>query len=470
MGKSGLGLQKPHISGSLGSMIRWFLVLVVLGGSCLPAKSADRPNVLFILADDLGWMDLGCYGSTFYESPGIDLLARQGMRFTRAYTAGSVCSPTRASIMTGRYPVRTGITDYIPGFKAPGARLKTRPTRQELALEEVTIGEGMREGGYQTYYAGKWHLGSAGFQPHDQGFEVVVDDDSLGNAAKDPLVGDRLTDEALKFLEQRDSTRPFFMVLAYHEPHLPILAHPRHIAHYREKAASLSSSEPAVRPERKGLTRLQQDVPGYGCEVAVLNEAVVRLTEKLESLGLAGDTVVVFTSDNGGLSTKDKPGPTSNLPLRAGKGWLYEGGIRVPLIIRAPGLTKPGTVSDVPVMSTDYFPTFLEMAGLPLHPEWHQDGRSLVPLLRGGVLASRDLFWHYPHYHGSTWAPGSAVRRDRWKLVEFFEEGVAELYDVEADPGERRNVIQEEPGKAAELRGALEKWRQETGAFIPTRS
>jgi arylsulfatase A-like enzyme len=426
-----------------------------------------RPNLLFILADDLGWRDPGCYGSTFNETPHLDRLAREGLRFTQAYTAGAVCSPTRGSIMTGKVPVRTGVTDYIPGLPSTGRKLVTQRTRTELALEEVTVAEALKEGGYQTFYAGKWHLGGRGFEPADQGFEVEVPDAQLGNHGKDWRAGQRLTEAAIKFLDERDASRPFFMFLGYHEPHTPILEYPDHIATFRDKTAKLAATV-TTRPEREGLTRVVQNDAAYGSEVAGLDAFVGRVLAKLETKNLAGSTIVIFFSDNGGLSTKADPGPTSNEPLRAGKGWLYEGGIRVPMIVRAPGITRAGATADTPVVSTDFYPTLLELAGLPARPAQHRDGISLVPVLRGGAGPQRDPFyWHYPHYHGSTWAPGGAMREGDWKLIEFFEEGTTELYDLKSDLSERRNLAAREPGRLQAMRAKLAAWRAETGAYVP---
>jgi arylsulfatase A-like enzyme len=436
----------------------------------LPAVSADsKPNILFILADDLGWSDLGCYGSPFQETPHLDQLAREGMRFTQAYSAGAVCSPTRGSIMTGKYPVRTGVTDYIPGLPSTGRKLAAPRTKTELALEELTIAESLRAGGYQTFYAGKWHLGGNGYEPPDQGFEVFVSDAQLGNHGRDWKVGQRLTEAAVKFLDDRDQARPFFMFLGYHEPHTPILEYSDYIERFREKAAGLPKTEPDVVIERDGQTRVVQNDAAYGSEVAGLDAFVGRVLDKLDQTGLDKNTLVVFFSDNGGLSTKANPGPTSNQPLRAGKGWLYEGGIRVPLIVRAPGMTRPGSVQTTPVISTDFYPTLLELTGLSLRPDQHHDGVSIVNLFRGGsALAERTLYWHYPHYHGSTWAPGGALRDGDWKLIEFFDEGTAELYNLASDLGERENLAEKHPDRLRALQKKLAAWRGETAAVVPT--
>lgn len=444
------------------------LVLAALASLACPPIAAAKPNILFVLADDLGWRDLGCYGSTFNETPHLDRLAREGMRFTQAYTAGAVCSPTRGSIMAGKFPVRTGVTDYIPGLPSTGRKLATQRTRTELALEEITLAESLRDGGYQTFYAGKWHLGGKGFEPDAQGFEIYVPDAQLGNHGKDWQVGQRLSDSAVKFLDGRDVSRPFFMFLGYHEPHTPILEYPDHIAKFREKATRLPAIDASSRAERDGQTRVAQNDPAYGSEVAGLDAFVGGVLEKLEKTGLAENTIVIFFSDNGGLSTKASPGPTSNEPLRAGKGWLYEGGIRVPLIVRAPGVTRAGSTTDAPVISTDFYPTLLDLAGLPAKAEQHRDGVSIAPILRGGASPARDaLFWHYPHYHGSTWAPGGAMREGDWKLIEFFEEGTAELYNLREDLSERHNLATAEPERLKAMRDKLAAWRAETGAFLP---
>ncbi|MGV3659084.1 MAG: sulfatase [Prosthecobacter sp.] len=430
--------------------------------------AAAQPNILFILADDLGWKDLGCYGSPFNETPNIDKLASQGLRFTQAYTAGAVCSPTRGSIMSGKFPARTGVTDYIPGLPSTGRKLVTKPTNKQLALEEVTVAEALKEGGYQTFYAGKWHLGNKGFEPQDQGFEVVVSDASLGNNGKDWQSGQKLSESAMKFLDERDSKRPFFMFLGYHEPHTPILEYPAHIAKFKEKAAGQITAAVHSRQERDGQTRLLQNDPAYASEVAGLDGFVGSVLEKLDKGGLADNTIVIFFSDNGGLSTKADIGPTSNEPLRAGKGWLYEGGIRVPLIVRMPGKAKAGATTDAPVISTDIYPTLLGLAGLPARPEQHRDGLDMSAVLRGEGTPARDtLFWHYPHYHGSTWAPGGAMREGDWKLIEFFDEGTAELYNLKADLSERENMAAAEPERLKAMREKLAVWRADTGAYLP---
>jgi arylsulfatase A-like enzyme len=431
------------------------------------AEPAKKPNIVFLLADDLGWKDLSCSGSPFCETPNIDRLAGQGMRFTQAYTAGAVCSPTRGSLMTGKYPVRTGVTDYIPGLNPVGMKLSPPPTKRQLALEEVTVAEALKQGGYQTFYAGKWHLGGKGYEPIDQGFDVYVSDTELGRHGRDPLVGKRISEAAVDFLDKRDRSKPFFAYLGYHEPHTPILEYPNHLKRFQDKAAKLPPGDKPIK-EHDGLARARQDDPVYGSEVAGLDEWVGIVLDALEERKLADNTIVIFFSDNGGLCVKAQPGPTSNAPLRAGKGWLYEGGIRVPLVVRAPGRTKPGSTCDTPVISTDGFPTLLELAGLPAMPKHHVDGVSIAPLLRGEPPPHRDaLFWHYPHYHGSTWAPGSAIRQGDWKLIEFYHYDKVELYNLRDDIGEQHDLSKRMPEKTAELLAQLHAWQKQTGAVIP---
>ena len=430
------------------------------------AAAAARPNILILIADDLGARDLGVYGSTFDETPALDRLAASGMRFTQAYAAGSVCSPTRASLWTGRTPARTGLTDFLPGQRPAGTLLEILDPARALAESEVTLAEALRESGYQTFYAGKWHLGSGAGAPHAHGYEVAMPEPS--RVAPTERSG-RIVDEALAFVGARDPTRPFFAVVSFYEPHTPIVRYPGHFARFEAKAVALGPA-PAPIAEHDARTRARQDDPAYASEVAGLDDQVGRVLDALARDGLADRTIVVFLSDNGGFSTAAEVGPTSNAPLRAGKGWLYEGGIRIPLLIRAPGVTAPGTTSDAPVLTTDLYPTLLALAGLPARPAQHLDGVSLAPLLQAeGAPAPRDLFWHYPHYHGSKWRPGSAVRVGDWKLVAFYEDERVELYDLADDPGERHDRAREQPEKLAELRARLARFVAETGAVIPKR-
>ncbi len=458
---------------------------VGLGGSAFGAKP-KQPNIVFFLVDDLGWADLACYGSTFHETPNLDKLAASGMRFTDAYTSCPVCSPTRASIMTGKYPARLNITDWIPGQNPKGTKLLGPQDKHELPLEEVTIAEALKQQGYATFFAGKWHLGDTGYFPENQGFDVnkgghhkgsppggyytPYKNPKLTDGPEGEYLPDRLTDESIRFLETRGDD-PFLLYLAFYTVHTPIQACKRHLDKFKAKADALPRAKKRrfVR-EHDGQNRQVQDNPAYASMVYAMDENIGRLLDKLDELGLSDDTIIVFTSDNGGLSTlRGKSGPTSNVPLRAGKGWCYEGGIRAPLIVRAPGTSTPGSTCDVPVTSTDFYPTLLELAGLSPMPDQHADGLSLAPLLAGGASLERDaLYWHFPHYHGSTWTPGAAVRAGDWKLVAFYDTEKVELYNLKDDIGETEELSGKYPEKCQELLDKLHAWQKDIGALMPT--
>ena len=446
--------------------------------------AAKQTNFLFFLVDDMGWADIGANGSTFHETPNIDRLARSGMRFTQGYAAGSVCSPTRASIMTGKHPVRVDITDWIPGQPNRLTNPLLHPEdRNHLPLEEVTLAEVLKDHGYQTFFGGKWHLGDKGQWPTDQGFDINIGGHDRGSPpggyyspwsnpalkAKRPgeYLTERLTDESVKFLEERDKTRPFLLYLSYYNIHTPIQAYKKHIDHYKAKAAKAFQDETPTEPEHDGINRSRQDNPALASMVAAVDDSVGVLLGKLTELKLDENTVVIFFSDNGGLSTLSRPGPGCNLPLRAGKGWLYEGGVREPTLIRAPGVTQPGSVSHKPMVSMDFFPTMLDLAGLPLQPKLHVDGQCLLPHLKGEVSGQRTFYWHYPHYHGSTWKPGASIRDGDWKLIEFYHYNNFELYNLAADPGERQNLAKAKPTKAKLLRAKLLAWQKQMRAKMP---
>jgi arylsulfatase A-like enzyme len=444
---------------------------------------------VFFLVDDLGWKDLGCYGSTFYETPNIDRLAAQGMRFTSAYAACPVCSPTRASIMTGKYPARLGVTDWI------GAPQKPTAYREHLPLEEVTVAEALKEAGYATGYVGKWHLATRDgdrtkYYPDRQGFDINVGGDHSGSpptyfhpyakgsrsletmppgGREGEYLTDRLTDESLKFIETNRDW-PFLLYFSHYGVHTPLESKKDFAAKYDAKAKGLPAPkgprvEPVYGPYK---TRLAQDHAVYAGMVQSVDESVGRVLGKLQELGLERDTIVIFMSDNGGLSTVAREGPTCNLPLRAGKGWLYEGGIREPMIVKWPGVVKPGGECHEPVVSTDFYPTMLEMAGLPLRSEQHLDGVSFVPLLKGTGTPKREaICWHYPHYHGSGNRPSGAIRVGDFKLIEWYEDGQIELYNLQEDLGENNDLAARMPDKAEELRRKLHAWRKEVGARMP---
>jgi arylsulfatase A-like enzyme len=465
-------------------------MLASAGGCNRPA--AERPNFVFFLIDDLGWTDTGVYGSTFYETPNIDRLATEGARFTQFYSASPVCSPTRASIMTGKDPARLNITNWIGGDQA-GMLLQAEYLRQ-LPLNEITLGDAFKEAGYATGYIGKWHLGTEGFLPPDQGFDFAFAVNHAGQPgsyfypyenANWPLTNvpdledgedgdyltDRLTDAALRFIEARRDTT-FFLVFSHYAVHTPLQAKAAITAKYESKAQNLAAANaPAFLPEgANAVTKQRQDHAVYAGMIESTDQSVGRVLALLDSLDLADRTVIVFVSDNGGLSTlrRSQGIPTSNLPLRAGKGWLYEGGTRVPLIVKWPGVVEGGRLIDQPAITMDLYPTLLEIAGLPLRPGQHQDGLSLVPPLLGTGSLDRRFFFHFPHYHGSGNRPSGAARVGDYKLLEWFEDGKIELYDLSADIGESRDLAGESPELARQLHDILEEWRRSVGARMPT--
>jgi arylsulfatase A-like enzyme len=425
-------------------------------------QPGKKPNIIFMLIDDMGWTDLGCYGSKFYESPNIDKLAAKGMRFTNGYAACPVCSPTRASILTGKYPARLNLTNFIPGAKK--GKLLPPDYLHNLPLDEFTLAEALRAAGYATALMGKWHLGGAGFGPKEQGFDVNF----VGkDGPKDADTTEKLTDEALKFIE-KNKAKPFYLHLCYYTVHIPLLAKKEIITKYEDKTAKLNLSAKFA-PYADTKVRLVQDHPVYAAMIEQLDIGVGRIMAKLHELGIDKNTIVVFMSDNGGLCTAEG-WPTSNLPLRAGKGWLYEGGVRVPWIIVWPGHAKAGSVCHDAVTSTDHYPSLLEMAGLKALPKQHVDGLSYVPLLKqtGKPPPDRALFWHYPHYSNQFGRPAGSVRKGDHVLIEFYEDGKLELYDLQKDLGQKHDLAKEMPQLTAQMHTQLMQWRKEVNAKMPT--
>lgn len=449
-----------------------FPLLLTLGLSAIPgrlvAAQPQRPNVILILMDDLGQRDLGCYGSKFYHTPHIDRLAKTGVRFTDAYAACPVCSPTRAAIMTGKYPARLNLTDWLPGRPdRPDQKLLRPNILQHLPLEEITLAEELKSAGYVTGHVGKWHLGGEGFEPTRQGFDVNIGGCEAGtpfsyfapfknrqgrfmpgleSAPDGEYLTDRLTAEAEKFIEH-NRARPFFLYLPHHAVHIPLKAKPELVAKYPSTG-------------RIG----EQNNPVYAAMIESVDDGVGRIMKKLEDLHLAEKTVIFFTSDNGGLSVLEGPHTpaTINSPLREGKGYLYEGGIRVPLLVAGPGVVKD-CLSTMPVSSIDFFPTILDLCGVK--SDVRVDGISFLPVLQGRTTPERAaLYWHYPHYCNQGGKPGSAVRAGNFKLIEFFENGRRELFNLANDIGETRNLAEENPHKVKELAAALDAWRRAVSA------
>jgi arylsulfatase A-like enzyme len=434
------------------------------------AQQPARLNVVLILADDLGAHDLGCTGSTFYETPNLDRLAKEGMLFTRAYAACPVCSPTRAAIMTGKYPPRTGITDFIGGSRK--GLLLPAPYAHQLNLDEPTVAKSFQAAGYVTGMAGKWHLGGAGYGPEKQGFDLAASADPENwNGKLDRA--DRVTRFAVEFLD-KNKDKPFFLYLPHNLPHIPLNAKPELIAKYQKKADGLPRHPEAqkFRPEGKSMDRRIQDHAVYAAMLDDLDHSVGAVLRKLDELGLAKNTLVAFTSDNGGLSTAEGS-PTSNAPLRAGKGWLYEGGIREPLLVRWPGVVRPGSTSSAVACSIDFYPTLLEAAGVKEAQPARGDGVSLVPALQSSEVAQkRTLFWHYPHYSNQGGPPSGSILADRMKLIENFETGRLELFDLATDPGEQKDLAGDASFERTKglLHEALLKWRADVGAKMPIKS
>jgi arylsulfatase A-like enzyme len=458
-----------------------------LGCLALSGSAATQPNILFFLADDLGQRDLGCYGSTFYQTPNLDRLALDGMRFTDAYAACPVCSPTRASLMTGQWPQRTGITDYIGAPNRPeqwkrNTKSLPAPFADRLPLDAPTLAKALKAAGYATFFAGKWHLGPEGFWPENQGFDINMGGHDRGgpyggNKYFSPYgnprlsdgpdgehLPDRLATETVKFIEA-NRNQPFFAFLSFYSVHTPLMAREDLRKQYEEKRARLGLEEKWGREHERDV-RLVQEHAVYAGMVEAMDLAVGKVLNSLAELGLADNTLVIFTSDNGGLSTSEG-WPTSNLPLRAGKGWLYEGGIREPLLVRWPGVVRPRSVADTPVSSPDFFPTLLAAAGAKPQPGQVLDGASLLPVFKGERLPERPLFWHYPHYGNQGGAPGAAVRRGNWKLVEWQEDGRAELFNLAADIGEQNNLAAEHPVLLSQLREELRAWQEQVRAKFP---
>jgi arylsulfatase A-like enzyme len=461
-------------------------------------SAPDKPNILFILVDDMGYSDLGCYGSKFYETPNIDRLAKQGIRFTSSYAACPVSSPTRASIMTGRYPVRTGITDWIPGRQASNSgskddRLIALPFRQQLELNEVTIAEVLKQNGYATMISGKWHLGGdREYWPENQGFDVNKGGYSAGQPNKSTTsngyfspygnprledgptgeyLTDRQTDEAISFI-QNSKDKPFFVYLSYYAVHNPMQGKEDLVGKFIHKSDSMGLSQinaftrdkAWIKPSMSDnfRERIVQSNPVYAAMIYSVDENIGRVLACLKGMGIEKNTIIIFTSDNGGLATSEGS-PTCNAPLRAGKGWLYEGGIRVPLIIKWPGISDKRHESSVPVCSVDFLPTITEMTNSVL-PETVIDGISIVPIMKGKEIEERPLFWHYPHYSNQGVEPGSAVRLGKYKLIDNFERDRQELYDLENDVSETNDLSASKPEKTNYLFNLLKEWRIKNGA------
>ena len=453
------------------------------------AEKGSVPNIVLILVDDLGYMDIGVNNpNTFYETPNVDRLASGGMRFTDGYAANPVCSPTRYSIMTGKYPSRIDATNFFSGARA--GRFLPAVLHDDMPLAEVTLAEALKEAGYATFFAGKWHLGpTEEFWPEKQGFDVnrgghrgggpyggkkyfsPYGNPRLTDGPDGEHLPDRLATEAANFIEtNRD--KPFLAYLSFYSVHTPLIGRPDLVEKYKKKAEkrgladkqAFGTEELVSSPEGTRKLRIVQNHAIYAAMVESMDLAVGKVLAKLDELELTDNTVVFFTSDNGGLSTSEG-WPTSNLPLRGGKGWVYEGGIREPYLVKWPGVTKPGSVCDTPVVSCDLYPTIMEIAGTPAKPKQHLDGVNLTPLLKQAGPIDRDaLYWHYPHYSNQGGFPGGAIRVGDYKLIERYEDGRVHLYNLKDDLGEQVDLAEKIPDRVAAMREKLHAWYKDVDA------
>jgi arylsulfatase A len=458
----------------LFGVILTYLIANALFASGAEAKTSGRPpNVIVILVDDMGQTDLSCYGSRFYETPNVDQLAKDGVRFSNGYSACTVCSPTRAALLTGKYPARLHLTDWIAGHERPFAKLKIPDWRKFLPFEEITLAEQLKAAGYATASIGKWHLtpglkeGDDAYYPDKHGFDVNIGGYARGQppsyvspykiptlpeGPKGEFLTDREAAESVKFIEA-NKDKPFFLYLPHYAVHTPLAGKPQAIAKYQAKADKMPG--------------LKQKNPVYAALVESVDESLGAIRSALKRLKIEDNTIIVFTSDNGGLILRDDKA-TDNSPLRAGKGSAYEGGVRVPLIVFWPGVTKASFVEASPAITVDLYPTLLEMTGVkPLQSL--VDGISLAPLLKAGTKPDRDaIFWHYPHYHPGGATPYSAIRSGDFRLVHFYEDGRDELYDLGNDIGESKDLASAQPDRAKALRTRLDAWLKSVDAQLPT--
>ncbi len=509
------------------------MILVLMAAFCqllhLSAYSQEKKmNIIFFLVDDLGWSDVQCNNpGSFYETPNVNQLASEGMRFTNAYAACHVCSPSRASILTGKYPARLELTDWLPGRKDyPFQALKNVTINQHLPFQEKTLAETFKENGYRTAIIGKWHLGEDTSSPLQHGFDYRATEWNKGwpltyyspfklkglEGPEREYLTDRLTNEAINYIEQNKDA-PFFLYLSHFTVHDPIEGRKDLVEKYQQKQqeqqqgsgpafileANPDTASPysraaldallrdkkyagySILPDRMVKIKQHQDNVQFAAMVESMDESLGRIMAKIKSAGLEENTIIVFVSDNGGMSAAnfarpnkqiapanlDKEFSTSNLPLRGAKGWFYEGGIRVPMIIRWPGHNGAGISSDVPVIGTDFYPTLLKMAGLKSQPAQHKDGVDLSPLFKGKKLNRKALYWHFPHYsnHGMQ-SPGAVIREGRYKLLEYFEKGTVQLFDLEKDPGEQQDIAAQMPAKVKKMKRKLHRWQKKVGAAM----
>jgi len=474
-------INQISVAASLG-----LLPLFTLSQSTTP----NKPNVLFILADDLGYTDLSCMGSKYYETPNIDKIARNGMIFTNGYAACQVCSPSRASILTGKSPARHGITNWIgeasgEEWRKMDRHTKLLPAEYEHTLPSgfITLPEALKKAGYKTFFAGKWHLGEKGSWPEDHGFDINVggwdagspkggyfspyENPNLPDGPKGENLEMRLADETVKFMKE-NKNKPFLAYLSFYAVHSPIQTTEGKWKKYRDKAELMGIAQDGFAMEHRLPYRLHQDNPVYAGLVESMDDAVGNVLNALKELGLDKNTIVIFTSDNGGVTSGDSYS-TNNDPLRGGKGYQWEGGIREPYFISVPWMKIEGKKCDVPVSGTDFYPTILDLAGISLMPDQHEDGVSLLPLLKGGQLHERALIWHYPHYGNQGGDPSSIIRRGDWKLIHYYEDDRDELYNLKTDLSETKDVSAKNPVIVSQLHNELFDYLLKVNAKFPVK-
>ncbi|MEN8660970.1 MAG: sulfatase [Lentimonas sp.] len=447
------------------------------------ASEARPPNVVVFLVDDLGYMDIGANNpDCFYETPHVDALAKSGMRFTDGYAANPVCSPTRYSLMTGKYPTRVGATNFFSGNRS--GKFKPAPLNDEMPLDEITLAQALKEKNYATFFAGKWHLGETEeYYPQNRGFDINVggykkggpytgkkyfapfENPQMEESPEGDHLPDRLARDTAAFIAV-NKDQPFLAYLSFYSVHTPLIGRPDLVEKYKKRAAKIEGNgfvqlKEEVAGRGRVKTRVVQKHAVYAAMVEAMDLAVGKVLQQLEDSGVADNTIVIFTSDNGGLSTSEG-WPTSNLPLRGGKGWIHEGGIREPWIVRYPGVTEAGSISDEPICSIDLYPTVMTAAGIETAHEI--DGIDISPALKGESLDRDSLYWHYPHYSNQGGPPGGAIREGDFKLVERYEDGKVMLYNLKDDLGELRDLSTQYPERVAQMRANLHTWYKSVDA------
>ncbi len=468
----------------------YYLVLALVVAatySCKKEKEEVKPNFLFIVADDFGYHDMSCSGSNLYETPNLDKIASEGMVFTDGYAACQVCSPSRASLISGKFPARHGITDWIGAQTgetwANRMNSKLLPPEYEhvLAQDYLTLPEALKEAGYKTFFAGKWHIGEKGSWPEDHGFDINKGGWDVGspkggfyapwNNPNLPSGPDgesltmRLAQETADFIKANKDTS-FLAYLSFYAVHAPIETTQEKWAKYRDKAEAMGIADTGYVMADRLPIRTVQDNPVYAGLIETMDDAIGLVLNQLETLGLDKNTVVIFTADNGGVASGDNYS-TSNLPLKGGKGYQFEGGIREPYFIKVPGLTDGGKTNNTPVSGTDFYPTILDLAGAPLRPNEHNDGVSLLPLLKGESITERPLIWHYPHYGNQGGDPVSIIRFGDWKLIYYYETKTDVLYNLKEDIEEQNDLAIDQPEKVTELHALLFDYLQSVNAKFP---